>query len=195
MFLGSTSVQPTLISRIIQGQAHDEFSRAKLAELVVDLLEDCPSEWSVGLDGGLRQFWWSGMKNDVAEYVFKCLTCQQVKAEHQRSRGMLKSLPIPSWKWEHISMDFVTGLLKSKLGHDAIWVIVDRLTKSAHFLPMSMTYTVDVLCKLYVKEIVRLHEVPTSIVSDRDPRFNSKFWGGFQKAMGTTLDMSTSFHP
>ena len=72
---------------------------------------------------------------------------------------------------------------------------MDRLTKSAHFLPVSMSYTVDALCKLYVKEIVRLHGVPTSIVSDRDPRFTSKFWGGFQKAMGTTLDMSTTFHP
>ncbi|KAL6225567.1 hypothetical protein ACLB2K_004416 [Fragaria x ananassa] len=92
-------------------------------------------------------------------------------------------------------MVFVIGLPKSKHGHDAIWVIVDRLTKSAHFLPVSMTYTVVALCKLYVKEIVRLHGVPTSIVSDRDPRFTSKFWGSFQKAMGTTLDMSTTFHP
>ena len=236
IFLGSVSVQPTLISRIIQGQAHDEFSCAKLAELVVDLLDVCPSEWSVGLDGGLRyrwrlcvpdscdlkgeilreahrsrytvhpgstkmykvmrrQFWWNGMKKDVAEYVSKCLTCQQVKAEHQRPGGLLQPLSIPTWKWEQISMDFVTGLPKSKIGHDAIWVIVDRLTKSAHFLPVSMSYTVDALCKLYVKEIVRLHGVPTSIVSDRDPRFTSKFWGGFQKAMGTTLDMSTAFHP
>ena len=115
------------------------------------------------------------MKKDVAEYVSECLTCQQVKTEYQRPRGMLKPLPIPTWKWEQISMDFVTGLPKSKHGHDAIWVIVDRLTKSAHFLPVLMTYTVDALCKLYVKEIVRLHGVPISIVSDRDPRFTSKF--------------------
>ncbi|XP_050378569.1 uncharacterized protein LOC126795878, partial [Argentina anserina] len=99
------------------------------------------------------------------------------------------------WKWEQISMDFVTGLPRSKKGHDAIWVIVDRLTKSAHFLPVSMKYSVDVLGKLYVDEVVRLHGAPVSIVSDRDARFTSKFWGGLQKAMGTTLDMSTAFHP
>ena len=92
-------------------------------------------------------------------------------------------------------MDFVTGLPRSKKGHDAIWVIVDRLTKSAHFLPVSMKYSVDVLGKLYVDEVVRLHGAPVSIVSDRDARFTSKFWGGLQKAMGTTLDMSTAFHP
>ena len=142
-----------------------------------------------------RQFWWSGMKKDVAVYVSRCLTCQQVKAEHKRPAGMLKPLSIPMWKWEQISMDFVAGLPKTRLGHDAVWVIVDRLTKSAHFLPVSMTYSVDALCKIYVKEIVKLHGVPLSIVSDRDARFTSNFWKGFQRAMGTTLDMSTAFHP
>jgi hypothetical protein len=118
-----------------------------------------------------------------------------VKAEHQKPAGMLKPLPIPVWKWEQISMDFVTGFPRSKFSHDAVWVIVDRLTKAAHFLPVSMTYSVDTLCKIYVKEIVRLHGVPVSIVSDRDTRFTSNFWSGFQKAMGTTLDLSTAFHP
>ena len=135
------------------------------------------------------------MKRDVAEYVARCLTCQRVKAEHQRPAGMLKPLSIPEWKWDNVSMDFVTGLPRTKKGHDAIWVIVDRLTKSAHFLPVSMTYSVEVLGKLYVDEIVKLHGVPVSIVSDRDARFTSKFWSSFQKALGTTLDMSTAFHP
>ena len=135
------------------------------------------------------------MKRDVAEYVASCLTCQRVKAEHQRPAGMLKPLTIPEWKWENVSMDFVTGLPRTKTDHDAIWVIVDRLTKSAHFLPVSLKNSVEALGKLYVKEIVKLHGVPVSIVSDRDARFTSKFWSGFQKAMGTTLDMSTAFHP
>ena len=92
-------------------------------------------------------------------------------------------------------MDFVIGLLKSVKGHDAIWVIVDRLTKSSHFLPIKTTFSLDRLAQLYVMEIVRLHGVPVSIVSDRDPRFTSKFWNSLHKAMGTKLDFSTAFHP
>ena len=92
-------------------------------------------------------------------------------------------------------MDFVTGLLKSVKGHNAIWVIVDRLTKSSHFLPIKTTFSLDRLAQLYVVEIVRLHGVPVSIVSDRDPRFTSKFWNSLHKAMGTKLDFSSAFHP
>src|SRR5436853_6686369 len=92
-------------------------------------------------------------------------------------------------------MDFVTGLPRSPKGHDAIWVIVDRLTKSAHFLPIRVTNSVPKLCQLYIEQIVRLHGVPLSIVSDRDPRFTSRFWQSFQMALGTELRMSTAYHP
>ena len=92
-------------------------------------------------------------------------------------------------------MDFVTHLLRTPQGHDAVWVIVDRLTKSAHFLAVPMTFTLERFCRLYIREIVRLHGVPVSIVSDRDPRFMAHFWKSFQKAMGTRLTMSTAFHP
>ena len=92
-------------------------------------------------------------------------------------------------------MDFVSRLPRSPKGHYAIWVIVDRMTKSAHFLPIWLNYYLDQLAQLYVDEIVRLHDVPTSIVSDRDPRFTSHFWGGVQKALGTRFDFSTAFHP
>src|SRR5262245_20372142 len=102
---------------------------------------------------------------------------------------------IMCWKWEHISMDFVVGLPKSRRRHDAIWVIVDRLTKSAHFLPMSTTDSLETLSRLYVSEIVRLHGVPVSIVSDRDPRFTARLWRGLQTQMGTALHLSTAFHP
>ena len=88
-------------------------------------------------------YWWPGMKRDVVEYVAKCLTCQQVKAEHQRPAGSLQPLDIPEWKWEDITMDFVVGLPRTVGQHDSIWVIVDRYTKSAHFLPVRTTYTVD----------------------------------------------------
>ena len=135
------------------------------------------------------------MKRHVGDFVRRCLTCQQVKAEHQRPAGLLQPLEIAEWKWEHITMDFVTHLPRTSRKHDAIWVIVDRLTKSAHFLVVRMTFTLEEFCRLYIREIVRLHGVPVSIVSDRDPRFTAQFWKSFQKAMGTQLSMSTAFHP
>ena len=140
-------------------------------------------------------YWWMGMKKDIAEFVAKCLTCQQVKAEHQAPAGKLHSLSIPEWKWEKITMDFVVGLPRTFRKNDAIWVIVDRLTKVAHFLPIQQSYSLDQLAELYVKEIVRLHGTPSSIVSDRDPRFTSHFWKSLQDAMGTKLHFSTAFHP
>ena len=142
-----------------------------------------------------RQYWWKGMKGDVARFVARCLVCQQVKAEHQRPAGTLQPLPISEWKWEHVTMDFVMGLLRSQRGHDSIWVVVDRLTKSVHFLPIRATDSVDTLSRLYIREIVRLHGVPVSIVSDRDPRFTSRFWQSLQSALDTQLMFSTAFHP
>ena len=91
-------------------------------------------------------------------------------------------------------MDFVSGLSRSPKGHDAIWVIVDRMKKSAHFLPIRMNYSLDHLAQLYVDETVRLHGVLVCIVSDRDPRFTSHFWGGVQKALDTRLNFSTTFY-
>src|SRR5262249_7597540 len=140
-------------------------------------------------------FWWNGMKKDVADYVMKCTVCQQVKIEHQRPGGLLKPLKIPEWKWDQITMDFVCGLPRTPAGYDAIWVIVDRLTKSAHFIPINMTYSMEKLARIYIREIVKLHRVPAGIVSDRDPRFVSKFWTSLQKCLGTKLHFSTAYHP
>jgi len=135
------------------------------------------------------------MKRDIIEYVARCLTCQRVKTEHQKPGGLLHPLPIPEWKWEHITMDFMTGMPKIIRQHDRVWVIVDRLTKVAHFLPIKATFTSEQLANLYLKEIVRLYGVPLSIVSDHDTKFVSYFWHGFQRAMGTELRLSTTFHP
>jgi len=121
-------------------------------------------------------FWWQGMKKDVAQFVSACLTCQKVKVEHQRPGGILQPSKIPVWKWDNIAMDFVTHLPPTFRGHDAIWVIVDRLTKSAHFLAMNLRISMAKLAQLYIKEIVRLHGVPSSIVSNRDLCFTSRFW-------------------
>ncbi|GKF02677.1 putative reverse transcriptase domain-containing protein [Tanacetum coccineum] len=117
------------------------------------------------------RYWWPGMKKDIAEYVSKCLTCLKVKAEHQRSSG-LQQPEIPVWKWEGIAMDFVTKLPRTSSRHDIIWVIVDRLTKSAHFLPMCEDYK---MARLYLNEIVTRHGVPISIISDLDIRLTSRF--------------------
>ncbi|KAD5508378.1 hypothetical protein E3N88_16081 [Mikania micrantha] len=144
----------------------------------------------------LRQnFWWNGMKEAVAKYVSECLTCQQIKIEHQRASGLLQPLDIPLWKWDEISMDFVTGLPKTLKKNDAIWVLVDRLSKSAHFLAIQQGFSVSKLADVFIKEIIRLHGTPASIVSDRDPRFTSRFWKGFQTALGTRKKFSTAFHP
>ncbi|GJV54463.1 putative reverse transcriptase domain-containing protein, partial [Tanacetum coccineum] len=140
-------------------------------------------------------YWWPGMKRDIATYVSKCLTCAKVKAEHQRPSGLLQQPEIPEWKWENITMDFITKLPRTRNGHDAIWVVVDRLTKSAHFLAVREDYSTEKLARLYTDEIVARHGVPVSIISDRDARFTSRLWQTFQKALGTRLDMSTAYHP
>ncbi|GJT39842.1 putative reverse transcriptase domain-containing protein [Tanacetum coccineum] len=142
-----------------------------------------------------KLYWWPNMKADIATYVSKCLTCAKVKAEHQRPSGLLVQPEIPQWKWDNITMDFVTKLPKSSQGYDTIWVIVDRLTKSAIFTPMRETDSMEKLARMYLKEVVTRHGIPVSIICDRDPRFASNLWRSLQKALSTNLDMSTVYHP
>ena len=104
-------------------------------------------------------------------------------------------MSVPEWKWSKILMDFIVGLPRSRVGNDSIWVIVDRLTKSAHFVPVKTTHIADRLAKIYIHEIVRLHGIPESIVSDRGLTFTSRFWRSFQDSLGTDLDYNSSFHP
>ena len=142
-----------------------------------------------------QMFWWPKMKKEIAQYVTSCLTCQKTKIEHRRPAGMLQPLHIPEWKWDSIAMDFVVGLPRTIQKFDSIWVIVDRLTKSAHFLPINIRYSLEKLTELYIKEIVRLNGISSSIVSDRDPRFTSKFWGSLHQALGTKIHLSSTYHP
>ena len=134
-------------------------------------------------------------EKDVSEFVTKCLVCQRVKTEHRVPSGLLQPIRIPEWKWDQITMDFVVGLPLTGRKHDSVWVVVDRLTKSAHFLPVRTDYSLGKLIELYIKEIVRLHGVPISNISDQDPRFTLRFWGKLQVALGTRLNFSTAFHP
>lgn len=140
-------------------------------------------------------YWWSGLKWDISEFVSKCLICQQVKAEHQVPFSSLQPVLIPEWKWDRVTIDFVSGLPLTPKKKDAIWVVVDRLTKSTHFIPVRMDYYMDKLAELYLSKIVRLHGVPLSIISYRDLRFTSRFQKKLQEALGTKLNFSTAFQP
>jgi hypothetical protein len=135
------------------------------------------------------------MKIEIAHYVAKCDTCRRVKAIHMKTAGPLQSLPIPTWKWEDISMDFIVGLPRTAKGFDSIWVIIDRLTKIAHFLSVEVKYPVITYAELYIARILSLHGVPKTIVSDRGPQFVSKFWEELHKSLGTKLFHSSAYHP
>ncbi|GKD52170.1 putative reverse transcriptase domain-containing protein [Tanacetum coccineum] len=141
-----------------------------------------------------KLYWWPNMKTIIAEYVGKCLTCSRVKAECQKPFRLLVQPEIPMWKWERITMDFITKLPKTSNRHDTIWVIVDHLTKSTHFIPTQETDSMETLTRLDIKEIVSRYGVPISIISDRDSHFTSRFWQSLQSALGTQLDMSTTYH-
>ncbi|KAD5317931.1 hypothetical protein E3N88_17877 [Mikania micrantha] len=140
-------------------------------------------------------YWWPNMKSEIATYVSKCLTCSKVKVEYQKPSGLLQQPKIPVWKWEQISMDFITKLPKTASGCDTIWVIVDRLMKSAHFQTIKETDKPEKLTRICLKEIVSRHGVPISIIYDRDSRFTAQFWKSLHKALGTRLDMSTAYNP
>ncbi|WVZ97615.1 hypothetical protein U9M48_043134 [Paspalum notatum var. saurae] len=142
-----------------------------------------------------QKFWWTRMKREIAKYVSECDVCQRIKADHLKPAGMLQPLAVPSWKWEDIHMDFIVGLPRTRKGYDSIWVIIDRLTKSAHFIPVKTIYHAKTYAELYIARIVSLHGVPRSITSDRGSLFVSRFWEHLQTALGTTLIRSSAYHP
>ena len=135
------------------------------------------------------------MKREIAKYISECDNCRRVKASHLRPAGPLQPLSIPSWKWEDISMDFIVGLPKTSKGYDSIWVIVDRLTKSAHFLPVKTIYRAQHYAELYISRILSLHGVPRTIISDRGAQFVARFWEQLHSALGTQLIRSSAYHP
>ena len=142
-----------------------------------------------------KQYFWPGMKKDMAEYISRCMKCQQVKVEHQHPTGMLQPLPVSEWKWEVISMDFITVLLMTWRQHDSIMVVVDNLTKEAHFISVKSMHESDDIAKIFMKEIFKLHGLPKAIVSDRYVKFTSNFWKGLFVDLGMKINFSTSCHP
>jgi hypothetical protein len=140
-------------------------------------------------------FWWYGMKKEIADYVAVCNICQRIKAEHQIPAGLLQPLQIPQWKWDEIGMDFIVDLPRTRTGYDSIWVVVDRLTKVAHFIRVKTAYKSAVLAELYMSRIVCLHGVPKKIISNRGTQFTSHFWQQMHEALGTHLKFNSAYHP
>ncbi|KAM2391892.1 hypothetical protein ACFX1X_035451 [Malus domestica] len=171
-------------------------------ELKKEILDEAHCSAYVMHPGGTKMYhtirpfyYWPGMKREIADYVSRCIICQQVKAERKKPFGQMQPFPVPQWKWENITIDFVYKLPRTQNGFDGILVVVDRLTKSAHFIPVREKYPLNKLAKLFITKIVKYHGVPVNIISDRDPRFTSKFWIAFQEALGTKLFYSTAYHP
>ena len=118
-----------------------------------------------------------------------------VKAEHRHPTGLLQPLPIPEKKWEVITIDFITKLSNKARKHDSIMVVVDKLTKDTHFVPVKKTHTTTNIAEIYMREIAKLHGIPKAIVLDRDTKFCSNFWRGLFKGFGTHIKFSTTYHP
>jgi hypothetical protein len=171
-------------------------------ELKLKIMKECHDVPVSGHGGQLRtqhllerRFWWPGLYTDVLEYVRTCDLCQRNKASNQAPGGLLQPLPIPEQRWESVSMDLITALPKTRAGKDAIVVFVDRLTKMTHFSAITTDIGAQELAEVFLDTVVKHHGVPRTIVSDRDPRFTSKFWQAAMTKMGTALKMSTAFHP
>ena len=140
-------------------------------------------------------YFWPGMKKDMAKYISRYMKCQQVKVEHQHPACLFQPFLVRKWKWEFISMDFITGLLMTWRQHDYIMVLVDKLTKAAHFILVKSTHKTNDISNIFMKEIFKLHGLPKAMISDRDVKFTSNFWKGLFADLGTNLNFSTTYHP
>ena len=166
---------------------------------IMQELHDTPMAGHLGKDKTIeqikRRFYWSGMDKEITEYVISCDLCQRNKTSSQSTPGLLRPLPIPTRPWHVISMDFITSLPRTKKGFDSILVVVDKFSRMVHFIPTTTNVDATQVATLIIDSIVRLHGVPEAIISDRDPKFTGKFWQSFWSQLGTTLVMSTAFHP
>lgn len=142
-----------------------------------------------------KEYCWPGMKKDATEYLTHCQECQQIKSEHQHLVGLLQPLPIPEWRSETISMDFITGLPKTKRNNDSIMVVVDKLSKSAHFILVQSTYKAVQTADIFMHNIITLHGLPKTIISDKDVKFTPAFWKTLFEGQGTQLNFNTTYHP
>jgi hypothetical protein len=142
-----------------------------------------------------QQFWWTRIKREIARYVSECDTCRKVKADYMKPGGLLQPLSNPKWMWDDISMDFIVELPLTVYKFNSIWVIVDRLSKSAHFIPVNINYKIHKYVEIYITRVLCLHEVPKMIISDRGSQFVTRFWEQLHASLRTHLIHSSAYHP
>jgi hypothetical protein len=172
-------------------------NKRRITEMVIDQAHTTLGHFGTQKTGEYirKYFWWPTLGKDVEAFCKTCVQCTVTKPRTTLNMGLLHSMPIPSQPWESISMDFIGPFPKSRDGHDYLWVIMCRLTSLVHLVPVTVTITATELAWKYIYNIVRLHGVPMSIVSDHDAKFTSAFWRESHRLMGTKLLMSTAFHP
>ena len=141
-----------------------------------------------------KEFYWPNMKWETIEYLAKCIECQQVKVGRRHPSRLLQSLPIPEWKWEIISMDFIKGLPKSSKHNDSIMVVVDQLSKVAHFILVKSTYKSINIAYIFMKKNFWLHGIPKTVISYRDAKFTRNFRKVMFKGLDTQLKFNTTYH-
>jgi hypothetical protein len=135
------------------------------------------------------------MKGEITKYLARCQDFQQVKAEHQHPTSLLQPLLVPEWKWETILLEFITSFPKTQKQNDSNMVVIDKLSKSAHFIPVKSTFKAINIAEIFMKEIFRLHGIPKMVISDRDVKFTSAFWKELFAGLNTNLNFSTIYHP
>ncbi|GJP73226.1 hypothetical protein CLOP_g3965 [Closterium sp. NIES-67] len=147
------------------------------------------------LTGIAKHYYWPHLAEDVQKLVTSCDTCQRMKSSKQKKAGLLQPLPVPEQPWQVVSLDFITGLPPTSSGHDAILVVIDKFSKMGHFIPTHTTARTEETAQLFVRHIISQHGIPTTLISDRDPKFTSKFWKELMSLLGTKLAMSSAYHP
>ncbi|GJP52666.1 hypothetical protein CLOM_g11761 [Closterium sp. NIES-68] len=147
------------------------------------------------LTGIAKHYYWPHLAEDVQKFVTSCDTCQRMKSSKQKKAGLLQPLPVPEQPWQVVSLDFITGLPPTTSGHDAILVVIDKFSKMGHFIPTHTTARTEETAQLFVRYIISQHGIPTTLISDRNPKFTSKFWKELMSLLGTKLAMSSAYHP
>ncbi|GJP48725.1 hypothetical protein CLOM_g8004 [Closterium sp. NIES-68] len=147
------------------------------------------------LTGIAKHYYWPHMAADVQQFVTSCATCQRMKSSKQKKAGLLQPLPVPEQPWQVVSPDFITGLPSTTSGHDAILVVMDKFSKMGHFISTHTTARTEETAQLFVRYIISQHGIPTTLISERDLKFTSKFWEELMSLLGTKLSLSSNYHP
>ncbi|CAI7854106.1 unnamed protein product [Closterium sp. NIES-54] len=172
---------------------------APLRQILLEEFHDIPYTGHFGsnktLAGIAKYYYWPGMAADVQQFVTSCDTCQRMKSSKQKKTGLLQPLLVPEQPWQVVSLDFITGLPSTSRGHDSILVVIDKFCKMGHFIPTNATATAEATARLFFDRIITIHGIPATLISDRDPKFTSKFWKELMGLLGTKLAMSLPYHP